>query len=252
MQRCSNSDLGCFFASEDRTEIESHEAACDFVCVTCDYCSRIFLRNHYQIHQEMCLNFPIYCHKCNIQIQRRDLPKHLEKSCIYSVLTACEACSQTFLLVDYKEHKEICGEFLEICQCGYQYKRKAKDSHGILDCTYRQLHSTKENFVKDVDELKSMLGKIEVKTKKERSYLNLQCTLCDSITCDVITKNCSACRQRFCRDCSIKIFKSCKKCSGKYCESCSTTFLDFDFCLNCRPVIFSKAVADFRALKMIK
>ncbi len=251
MFSCKNTDLGCNFVNRNAADLQHHENGCLFFCVTCTHCSKNFLQINESIHRQICRDFPLECSRCKSQIPRKDFERHAVSECPFSIIVACEACHETTNLGHLASHKNQCSEFVVSCECGSQFKRKMKDYHSLLECTFKMLSKSKSDFNVECSALKSCIQGLKKRESGATSYITMNCSLCGNITCDIFSKNCSGCRLKFCKDCAIKIFKTCKKCGAKFCESCNLHFMESESCLNCRPLYFTKALADFKKFKII-
>ncbi|XP_060754179.1 XIAP-associated factor 1 [Neoarius graeffei] len=102
-----------------KMNLPMHEAHCQrFLCI-CPDCDEQVPKDHLEEHQQE-QHAPVKCKKCNMKMEKRNLPDHEENECPERD-QSCEYCELTLPLSSLKEHIVACGSRTERCEDCNQY-----------------------------------------------------------------------------------------------------------------------------------
>ena len=247
---CVNRDKGCRI-QQSQEQLKYHQSQCEFVCTSCPFCSKIFLKINKKIHLKICPETNIECPNCKTSIKRKDLKSHEEKSCSYKIEIQCKGCKNKIRMINYKDHQKICPELIINCECGESFKRKDKDNHPLLKCVGKMYKEDNSYIKSETEKLKRYVSILKRKSGNLQTFLDSKCELCEEVMCEIYKKDCYGCKKYFCKNCHRKIFKNCKKCNTKFCEACCLTFLEFEFCYSCKPNSFKQKLHKLKALNKL-
>lgn len=162
-----------------RSDLPQHEAACERRILRCARCKGEYRFQHTLSHEMNCpkriVNCPLACGRdypldeasihaqkdcplvitpcrfkrngCDLELERKDLPKHELKKCKYAEYT-CVHCLSPFLLLAYKkDHEKICIGIPRRCEdCEGFMTLESKDSHRcpsqVFPCEFEEFGCT--------------------------------------------------------------------------------------------------------------